>query len=161
MGAGICDVPAQTMRRIALEYIDHARIGEMIDIEGERLPYRPVSVSLGKTVNNGWGGFECVWARTMLAAVVGGLEVPGGTLGTTVRLNRQAPARVDTVMAGLTGSWTIRSTRRQGAVVAASEHRNAYRTMVPLAGNGPWSQALGPTHFSWLFLEETPKGLRA
>ena len=37
--------------------------------------------------------------------------------------------------------------------------RNAYRTMVPLAGNGPWSQALGPTHFSWMFLDETPPGL--
>jgi phenylacetyl-CoA:acceptor oxidoreductase len=30
---------------------------------------------------------------------------------------------------------------------------------VPLAGNGPWSQALGPTHFSWMFLDDTPKGL--
>ena len=37
--------------------------------------------------------------------------------------------------------------------------RNAYRSMVPLAADGPWSQALGPTHFSWLFLDETPKGL--
>ena len=31
--------------------------------------------------------------------------------------------------------------------------------MVPLAGDGPWSQALGPTHFSWMFLDATPKGL--
>jgi phenylacetyl-CoA:acceptor oxidoreductase len=31
--------------------------------------------------------------------------------------------------------------------------------MVPLAGDGPWSQALGPTHFSWMFMDETPKGL--
>jgi phenylacetyl-CoA:acceptor oxidoreductase len=31
--------------------------------------------------------------------------------------------------------------------------------MVPLATDGPWSQALGPTHFSWMFLDETPKGL--
>ena len=37
--------------------------------------------------------------------------------------------------------------------------RNAYRTMVPLAGDGPWSQALGPTQFSWMFLDETPQGL--
>ena len=37
--------------------------------------------------------------------------------------------------------------------------RNAYRTMVPLAADGPWSQALGPTHFSWMFLDDTPKGL--
>ena len=31
--------------------------------------------------------------------------------------------------------------------------------MIPLAADGPWSQALGPTHFSWMFLDETPKGL--
>ncbi len=31
--------------------------------------------------------------------------------------------------------------------------------MVPLVGNGAWSQALGPTHFSWMFLDGTPKGL--
>jgi phenylacetyl-CoA:acceptor oxidoreductase len=37
--------------------------------------------------------------------------------------------------------------------------RNAYRSMVPLATDGPWSQALGPTHFSWMFLDETPNGL--
>jgi phenylacetyl-CoA:acceptor oxidoreductase len=37
--------------------------------------------------------------------------------------------------------------------------RNAYRTMVPLAADGPWSQALGPTHFSWMFLQDTPAGL--
>jgi phenylacetyl-CoA:acceptor oxidoreductase len=42
---------------------------------------------------------------------------------------------------------------------AAPNIRNAYRTLVPLAANGPWSQALGPTHFSWMFLGETPPGL--
>ena len=157
---GICDVPARTMRRIALEYVDHARVGETIDIEGERLPYRPVSVSLGKTVNNGWGGFECVWARTMLAAVVGGLEVPGGTLGTTVRLNRQAPARIDTVTSGPDGFMDYPLNPTDKARWSPNPNiRNAYRTMVPLAANGPWSQALGPTHFSWMFLDETPKGL--
>ena len=75
----ICDVPAATIRRIADEYLDHARVGETIEIDGKRLPYRPVAVSLGKTVNNGWGGYECCWARTLLATLVGALEVPGGT----------------------------------------------------------------------------------
>jgi phenylacetyl-CoA:acceptor oxidoreductase len=158
--ASICDVPAATMRRIALEYLDHARVGETIEIDGRRLPYRPVSVSLGKTVNNGWGGFECVWARTLLAALVGALEVPGGTLGTTVRLNRQAPARVDTVTVGPDGFMDYPLNPTDKARWSPNPNiRNAYRTMVPLAGNGPWSQALGPTHFSWMFLDETPKGL--
>ena len=156
----ICEVPAATMHRIAREYVDHARVGETIEIEGQRLPYRPVAVSLGKTVNNGWGGFECVWARTMLAALVGGLEVPGGTLGTTVRLNRQVPARVDSVLPGPDGFMEYPLNPTDKAHWSPNPNiRNAYRTMVPLAANGPWSQALGPTHFSWMFLDETPKGL--
>ncbi len=32
----ICDVPAATIRRIANEYLDHARVGETIDIDGVR-----------------------------------------------------------------------------------------------------------------------------
>jgi phenylacetyl-CoA:acceptor oxidoreductase len=156
----ICDVPAGTIRRIANEFVDHAQVGETIEIEGVRMPYRPVAVSLGKTVNNGWGGYECVWARTLLAALVGGLEVPGGTLGTTVRLNRQVPARVDSVLAGPDGFMEYPLNPTDKAHWSPNPNiRNAYRTMVPLAANGPWSQALGPTHFSWMFLDETPKGL--
>ncbi len=157
---GICDVSAATMRRIAHEFVEHARIGETIEIDGVTLPYRPVAVSLGKTVNNGWGGFECVWARTMLAALVGALEVPGGTLGTTVRLNRQVTARIESVKPGPDGFMAYPLNPTDKAHWSPQPNiRNAYRTMVPLAGNGPWSQALGPTHFSWMFLDETPKGL--
>jgi phenylacetyl-CoA:acceptor oxidoreductase len=76
--ASICDVKAERIRRIANEFLDAACVGQTIDIEGRTLPYRPVAVSLGKTVTNGWGGFECCWARTLLAALVGALEVPGG-----------------------------------------------------------------------------------
>jgi phenylacetyl-CoA:acceptor oxidoreductase len=157
---GVCDVRAATMRRIAQQFVAHARIGETIEIDGVTLPYRPVAVSLGKTVNNGWGGYECVWARTMLAALVGALEVPGGTLGTTVRLNRQVTARIDSVQPGPDGfmAYPLNPTDR-AHWSPQPDIRNAYRTMVPLAGNGPWSQALGPTHFSWMFLDETPKGL--
>src|SRR5208283_1207919 len=115
---------------------------------------------LGKTVNNGWGGFECVWARTMLAALMGALEVPGGTLGTTVRLNRQVTARIDSVQPGPDGFMAYPLNPTDKAHWSPQPNiRNAYRTLVPLAGNGPWSQALGPTHFSWMFLDETPKGL--
>ena len=158
--AGICDVPAATIRRIAHEYIDHARVGETIEIDGVRLPYRPVAVSLGKTVNNGWGGYECCWARTMLAALVGGLEVPGGTLGTTIRLNRPMSHRLESVQPGPDGFMAYPLNPTDKARWSAQPNiRNAYRTMVPLAADGPWSQALGPTHFSWMFLDDTPHGL--
>ena len=41
------------------EFLAHAHVGETIEIEGVMLPYRPVAIALGKTVNNGWGGYEC------------------------------------------------------------------------------------------------------
>ncbi|HEY4958851.1 MAG TPA: molybdopterin-dependent oxidoreductase [Caldimonas sp.] len=156
----ICDVPAATMRRIANEYIEHACVGETIEIEGRTMPFRPVAVTLGKTVNNGWGGYECCWARTLLATLVGGLEVPGGTIGTTVRLTRPMSQRHDSVKAGPDGfmHYPLNPTDK-AHWSPAPNIRNAYRTMVPLAGDGPWSQALGPTHFSWMFLDATPKGL--
>ena len=69
---------------------------------------RPVAVSLGKTVNNGWGGYECCWARTLLGCLVGALEVPGGTLGTTVRLNRPADNRWRASSRAPTASCTTR-----------------------------------------------------
>jgi len=158
--SGICDVPAETMRRVANEYLDHAHIGETIVIDGKTLPFRPVAVALGKTVNNGWGGFECCWARTMLAALAGALEVPGGTLGTTVRLNRPLSERHQSVKPGPDGfmAYPLNPTDKEHWS-AKPNIRNAYRTLVPLAADGPWSQALGPTHFSWMFLGETPPGL--
>ena len=156
----ICDVSAAVMRRIANEYIDHACVGETIEIEDRTMPYRPVAVTLGKTVNNGWGGYECCWARTLLATLVGALEVPGGTIGTTVRLTRPMSQRHDSVQPGPDGFMHYPLNPTDKAHWSAKPNiRNAYRTMVPLAGDGPWSQALGPTHFAWMFLDDTPKGL--
>ena len=35
-------------------------------------------------------------------------------------------------------------------------NRNAHQTLVPLAANSAWSQALGPTHLAWMLQSETP-----
>jgi len=155
--AAIADVPAATIRRLAAEYLRHARVGATIEIDGERLPHRPVAVLLGKTVTNGWGGYECCWARTVLAALVGALEVPGGILGTTVRLNRPAQNRLDSVRRGPDGfmDQPLNPTGRD-TWKAAPHVRNAYRTLVPLAADSPWSAALGPAHLPWLFLDDPP-----
>ena len=100
---GICDVPAATIRKIGQEYMQHACVGQTVEVNGRVMPYRPVAVTLGKTVNNGWGGFECCWARTLLATLVGALEVPGGTIGTTVRLVRPMAERHESVKPGPDG----------------------------------------------------------
>ncbi|MBF0168612.1 MAG: molybdopterin-dependent oxidoreductase [Alphaproteobacteria bacterium] len=154
----ICDVPAAAMRRIANEYLDNACIGQTIEIDGVTLPYRPVAVTLGKTVNNGWGAYECCWARTMLAVLVGALEVPGGTLGTSVRLHRNHDDRLKSVKPGPDGfmDYAFNTTAKEDWKPQPTG-RNAHKPLVPLVGDFPWSQALGPTHFAWMFEEETPE----
>lgn len=153
--ADICDVNADTIRSVANQFVDHAHVGETIDIDGRTLPFRPVAISLGKTVNNGWGGYECCWARTLLACLVGGLEVPGGTLGTTVRLNRPADNRWTSVTPGPDGfmAYPMNPTKK-GEWISRSPSRHAHRTLVPLAANSPWSQALGPTHLAWMMQKQ-------
>jgi phenylacetyl-CoA:acceptor oxidoreductase len=156
-----CEVPAATMRQIADEYLAHACVGQTIEIEGRTLPFRPVAVMLGKTVTNGWGGYQACWARTMLAALVGALEVPGGILGTMVKLNRPADSRHKSVSATEDGVlfFPFNETSKEGW--QRQPHiRNAYRTLVPLVGHSPWSPALGPAHLPWLFQHKPPKELR-
>jgi phenylacetyl-CoA:acceptor oxidoreductase len=152
----ICDVDPAIIRRVTNEFLDHARVGATIDIEGHTLPFRPVAISLGKTVNNGWGGYECCWARTLIACLVGALEVPGGTLGTTVRLNRPADNRWSSVTPGPDGfmDYPMNPTGKADWV-ARPPARSAHRTLVPLVANSAWSQALGPTHLAWMMQQET------
>jgi phenylacetyl-CoA:acceptor oxidoreductase len=155
--AGECDVPAATIRKIADEYLAHACVGQTIEIEGMTLPFRPVAVMLGKSVNNGWGGYHTCWARTMLAVLVGALEVPGGTLGTTVKLVRPAASRTGSVQPGPDGFMTYQFNPTTKADWASKpDIRNAFKTLVPLSSNSPWSPALGPAHLPWLFQKEQP-----
>lgn len=157
--SAICGVPAATIRDVAKEYVANACVGQTIEINGRTLPYRPVAVTLGKTVNNGWGAFECCWARTVLATLVGALEVPGGTLGTAVRLNKGHDNRLESVRPGEDGFMVASmNATSQSDWKANPTGRNAHRTLVPIVGNSAWSQALGPAHFPWLFINETPQG---
>jgi len=155
--AGVADVPAEAIRQVAREYASAAQVGATITVDGMELPLRPVAVILGKTVNNGWGGYECVWGRTVLSALVGALEVPGGILGTTVRLNRPASDRLKTVRPGPDGfmDQPLNPTDR-ARWEASPTSRSAYKTLIPLIGDSPWSPALGPAHLPWLFLKDRP-----
>jgi phenylacetyl-CoA:acceptor oxidoreductase len=154
----VCDIAPGTVRRIAGEYLEHAQVGATVEIEGEILPLRPVAIALGKTVTNGWGGYEACYARTLLACLVGALEVPGGTLGTTVRLNRPATSRQASVARGPDGfmDYPMNPTGKD-TWQREPKARNAHATLVPLSANSPWSQALGPTHLAWMFRKRSPE----
>jgi len=153
--APICDVSAAVIRRVASEFVAHAHVGETIEIDKVALPYRPAAIVLGKTVNNGWGGYQCCWARTLLSCLIGALEVPGGTLGTTVRLNRPADNRWSSVAPGPDGfmHFPMNPTAKDEWIMRPPV-RSAHRTLVPLVANSAWSQALGPTHLAWMMQSE-------
>lgn len=158
--AGICDIPAHRIRTVANEYLEHAQVGATMEIEGMTLPYRPVAVVLGKTVNNGWGAYQCCWARTMLGCLVGALEVPGSTVGTCVYLNRPAHTRSASVFPGEDGFMQqFHNPTDKERWTARPKSRNAYNTLVPLACDLPASQALGPAHLPWLFQDDPPDHL--
>ncbi len=153
----ISDVPAGTIRELAREYLESASVDATIEIDGQRLPHRPVAILLGKSVSNGWGGYECCWARTVLAALVGALEAPGGIVGTTVRLNRPAVNRLESVRPGPDGfmEQPLNPTSK-GEWQSRPKIRSGHQTLVPLAANSPWSPALSPAHLPWLFMDDPP-----
>ena len=77
----ITTVPAATIRRIAREFIEAARIGETITLDGVEFPFRPALVkgergSLGRV-----GGAYQHLVNKMLNMLVGALDVPGGDQG--------------------------------------------------------------------------------
>jgi anaerobic selenocysteine-containing dehydrogenase len=77
----ICTVPAQTIRRIARDFVSHSRIGSTIEIDGFTFPYRPASVNTHRGVNNHRGGTYADLTGKIINMLVGNIEVPGGCLG--------------------------------------------------------------------------------
>ncbi len=73
-------VPAATIRRLAREFADHARIGETITIDGFEFPFRPVVIKSERgALSNKAGAYQHLAAK-MVAALVGALDVPGSYL---------------------------------------------------------------------------------
>ncbi len=153
--AQICDVPEEVIRRISNEFLDNACVGETTEIDGEVMPFRPVAVTLGKTVNNGWGGYDCCWARTVLACLVGALEVPGGMLGTTVHINEFPQNRNLSVEPGPDGFMTypLNATDKENWTDRPAK-RDAGPTLIPLAGNSRLFKSSGPGHLGWMTMEQ-------
>ncbi len=79
--ARVTDIPADTIRRIAREWVENARIGSTIELDGLTLPYRPVATKMGRAITGSMHGYQTVLANHILAAIVGALEVPGGHCG--------------------------------------------------------------------------------
>jgi anaerobic selenocysteine-containing dehydrogenase len=93
----ITTIPAATIRRLAKEFVDHARIGSTIEIDGFTFPFRPVSLNTERNVTNHRGGTYSDLTGKIINMLVGNIEVPGGCLGCGYRGPIMAPTEDGTV----------------------------------------------------------------
>ncbi|MCL6610322.1 MAG: molybdopterin-dependent oxidoreductase [Peptococcaceae bacterium] len=77
----VCDVPAETMRRIAREFVEAARIGSTVMIEGKQYPYRPAAINFYRGAIGHCEGTHDHAAIKLMNMLVGNIDVPGGHLG--------------------------------------------------------------------------------
>ena len=77
----ISGIPASTLRRVAREFAEEARIGSQIVIDGKEIPYRPVAAIFFRGaqghVNSGW---TCL-SIDLLNHIVGAADTVGSSLG--------------------------------------------------------------------------------
>ncbi len=73
----ICDLPASTIRKVALELGENARIGSTIVIDGVVLPYRPVGI-MAYHVAQQELGFQAFRAMGLVFMLLGAIEAVGG-----------------------------------------------------------------------------------
>jgi anaerobic selenocysteine-containing dehydrogenase len=74
-------VPAATIRRVAIEFGEAAMIGSTIEIQGEKLPFRPVASVMFRGGQGHTNSAHSYCALCLLNSIVGAMDVPGGTLG--------------------------------------------------------------------------------
>ncbi len=77
----ITAIPAVTIRRIAKEFGEAARIGSTIKIQGVELPYRPVAAIFFRGAQGHKNSLQNCMAIDILNHIVGAAEVPGGVMG--------------------------------------------------------------------------------
>jgi anaerobic selenocysteine-containing dehydrogenase len=77
----ITTIPANVIRRIANEWVQEARIGENIEIDGYVLPYRPVAINWYRGASAHKHSALIGYAIMLLCTLVGAIDVPGGAMG--------------------------------------------------------------------------------
>ncbi|MBI3015468.1 MAG: molybdopterin-dependent oxidoreductase [Candidatus Tectomicrobia bacterium] len=110
--AEITTIPAGTIRRIAKEFGEAARIGSTIVLDGKTLPYRPVAVNIYRGAGAHKHGTHTALAVQTLNMVVGAFYVPGGHRGVN--------------LVGPNGRWSPGATK-EGLITPPSEIGRAAR----------------------------------
>ncbi|MBU2497324.1 MAG: molybdopterin-dependent oxidoreductase [Proteobacteria bacterium] len=81
MASEVTTVARQTIRRIAKEFGEAARIGSTITLEGLTFPYRPVAVNIYRGAGAHKHGVAVALATQLMNLLVGAVYVPGSHRG--------------------------------------------------------------------------------
>jgi molybdopterin-containing oxidoreductase family molybdopterin binding subunit len=76
----VSTVPTATIRRIAGEFAEAAKIGSTIVIDGVEFPYRPVSAAIFRGGQGHTNSLHTCYAVHILNCILGAMDVPGGTV---------------------------------------------------------------------------------
>lgn len=82
--APVCDLPAASIRKVAEDLGENARIGSTIVIDGIELPYRPVAC-MAYHITQQELGFQACRMATMVFMLLGAIEAVGGQRSDTGR----------------------------------------------------------------------------
>ncbi len=77
----VSTVPAETIRRIAKEFVEAAQIGATIEIQGKTYPFRPAALNYYRGSQSHANGLFDNLTFKMINMLVGNIDVPGGHLG--------------------------------------------------------------------------------
>jgi anaerobic selenocysteine-containing dehydrogenase len=81
----VSSVPANTIRRIAIEFSEAAKIGSTITIQGKEVPYRPAAVAIFRGAQGHTNTLHACMAAALMTHLVGSADVCGGTIGWPAR----------------------------------------------------------------------------
>ncbi|MBI2850536.1 MAG: molybdopterin-dependent oxidoreductase [Chloroflexi bacterium] len=85
MASKVSSIPPETIRRIATDFAHEARVGSTININGHILPYRPVAAIIFRGGEGHGNAYHTCFAVSLISALVGAVETPGGTTGWPAR----------------------------------------------------------------------------
>jgi phenylacetyl-CoA:acceptor oxidoreductase len=150
--SAITDIPAETIRRITREFVEHAAVGATIKIEGVELPLRPVAIEAGRGVCNGWGAYQVVWLQYVLQMLFGALHVPGATVRTRTQMQAGVPFAPDED--GFLRAHAYPTDKENWEWPPKT--RQGLRTLTPFSGTNPQGE-MGARHLAWKSITEPPE----
>lgn len=76
----ITDVPADRIREIVHELVEHAQFGATIEIDGQEWPFRPAALVIGRGVTNLADGTLVDCYSRLINVLLGNVNIPGGVI---------------------------------------------------------------------------------